>query len=279
MTRTSTHRRIVGMAIALAALAACSSTTSGSGAGSTTTAASSTVAPPVTDAPSTTVAPATTAAPAPTTAGGSSGSTCDGAAGIPAGASNLNPIKGDIDGDLKNDTVTAYTLDGVPRVHAKLASGKQSDVAVQIGFGDQVEISFHDFDHSGGASKPPPVAVLAVGRTKAGTAQFTFLTLTMKYCIRPWHIDENTVFVGEVAAAEPFSGLVCEGAAGKIYTSLTSAESAGAGSWKITTQVLHHDFTLIQFDAPLVITVSATEAEVQQQYGDISGCGRDPLFS
>ncbi|MEI7548660.1 MAG: hypothetical protein WCK21_11485, partial [Actinomycetota bacterium] len=218
----------------------------------------------------------TTTAPAPTTT--AAGTTCTGASGIASGATNLKVIKGDIDGDLKDDTVTAYSLGGLPHIHAKLASGKQSDTEVQIGFGDQVEINFHDFDHSAGAPKAPPVAVLAVGRTKAGTAQFTFLTLTTKYCIRPWHVDANTVFVGQVSAEGPYAGLMCEGAAGHIYTSLTSAEPAGAGSWKVTTRVLHHDFTLIQFDAPQTTTIAATETQIRHQYGDITDCGRSPLF-
>jgi len=274
--RSRPRSLVIGLAVlAVAALATgCSRTTSGgrTAVDATTTTAGNTVLSSDTTATSATPAPTTP----PTTA---AGATCPGASGIPSGASKLVHIQGDIDGDLNLDTVTSYSLGGIPHVHAQLASGKQSDTALQIGLADTVEISFYDFDHSSGAAVPPPVAVLAVGRTKAGTAQFTFLTLTMKYCIRPWHIDATTMFVGRVSAEGPYSGLRCEGAMGSQYTSLTSAEPAGAGSWNVTTQLLHHDFTLIQMDAPQVSTVTATEAEIQQQYGDIVGCARGTLFS
>ena len=39
-------------------------------------------------------------------------------------------IYGDVDGDLADDTITEYSLDGVPHVHSLLASGGQSDAAV-----------------------------------------------------------------------------------------------------------------------------------------------------
>ncbi|HEY0520961.1 MAG TPA: hypothetical protein VGC84_15835, partial [Ilumatobacteraceae bacterium] len=125
----------------------------------TTTIASTTTAPTTTavaatDAP-TTPAP-TTAAPSPTTVAPAAG-VCPTGTTIPSGATNLVAINGDIDGDTLNDVVTAYSLGGVPHVHATLATGGNSDTEVPIGNADTVSIQFMDFDHSLGAAVPPPV--------------------------------------------------------------------------------------------------------------------------
>lgn len=259
-----------------ATTAAGSSTTTSVAAGTTSTvvASTTTMAPTTTAAP-TTLAPSTTAAAPPTTSGGSG---CPGASGIPAGAAVGATIHGDIDGDTLADTVTEYSLAGVPHVHAQLATGGQSDAEVPVGFADHVSISFEDFDHSLGAATPPPVAVLAVGPTKAGTAQFTFLTLTTHYCIQPWHVSGGSMFVGRISAEPIYEGLMCDGAMGHIYYSLTSAEPAGAGTYTVSTRLLHHNFTLVTIDPPQTSTVSGTDAEIQDQYGDFANCGHPPMF-
>jgi hypothetical protein len=172
--------------LAVLAVAVCAGCTSDGSSSNTTAAPSSaptttavavttieattttTTAVPATDAPTTapTTVPQTTA-PAPSTA-------CPTGTTIPSAATNLVAINGDIDGDTLNDVVTSYALDGVPHVHATLATGGNSDAEVPIGNADTVSIQFMDFDHALGAAVPPPVAVLAIGPTKAGTAVGAF---------------------------------------------------------------------------------------------------------
>ena len=98
---------------------------------------------------------------------------------------------------------------------------------VPIGNADTVSIQFIDFDHALGAAVPPPVAVLAIGATKAGTAVGAFLTLTPKYCIRVWHNNttDDTLFTFRVSAEPIYQGLFCDGAmpATSIH-SLSTAE-------------------------------------------------------
>jgi len=204
---------------------------------------------------------------------------CDGADGIAPGAAIGTVLRGDIDGDLLDDTVTAYSLDGTPRVHAFLATGGHSDAEVPIGFAERVSISFEDFDDALGAPTKPPVAVLAVGPTKAGTAQFTFLTLTPQYCIRPWHLDGAGMFVGRISAEGPYEGLSCETAAGNRYYALNSAEQAvPGGAWTITQTVINHDFTTVLFDPPLAPITLPDGPDVQTMYGDFYGCDTPAMF-
>jgi len=224
----------------------------------------------------TTAPPATIVTPAPSTtaAGG-----CDGADGIAPGAAIGTVLRGDIDGDLLDDTITAYSLDGVPRVHAFLATGAHSDAEVPLGFAERVAISFEDFDYALGAPTKPPVAVLAVGATEAGTAQFTFLTLTPELCIRPWQIDGAAMFVGRLSAEGPFEGLSCEIAAGNRYYALNSAEQAvPGGDWTITQTVINHNFTTVVFDPPLPSFTMPDGPDVQTMYGDFYGCDTPAMF-
>ena len=285
------HAPFIAAIAALTLMSACSdSTTVGSGTGGATTAAVdststsvggdtttstvgvSTTLTPTTLAP-TTLAPPPTPAPtaAPTTAGGGGGGGCPGASGIAPGADIGTVLHGDIDGDLADDTVTEYSLDGVPHVHAFLATGGHSDAVVQIGFADHVSIKFTDFDHSLGAPTPPPVAVMAIGAAAAGTAYFSILILTTEYCIRPWHIG-GSMFVGHISQAGPFEGLWCDGAAGHIYYSLTSIEDAGGGNWDVTTQLMHHNFTALSLDAPDTFTVTMSEADMLDLYANLNPC-------
>jgi hypothetical protein len=262
----------------LAAFTLIGGCTSSSTSGGFDTPAPSTASPPVTDAASTstTVPEGPTTASVPTTA--PPAGSCPGAAGIPAGADIGTTIHGDVDGDLHDDTITEYSLGGVPHVHSTLFTGGQSDAAVQIGFADHVSISFEDFDHSAGAANPPPVAVLAIGATKAGTADFTFLTNNIHYCIEPWHRSTGEMFVGRIAQDGPFQGLFCDGAAGSVHYLLTSAEPDGAGHLTVTQTPIHHNFTRIDFDAPLPVQTVTDNAAGEHFWGDITNCAHAPLF-
>jgi hypothetical protein len=207
---------------------------------------------PTTDAAATSdsTAPADTTAPPP--------GSCPTSAPIASGATEIASISGDIDGDTLPDAVTSYSLDGVPHVHATLATGSDSDTEVLIGNADTVTIQFLDFDRALGAEVPPPLAVLAIGATKAGTAVGTFLTLTPQYCIRVWHTNtsDDTLFSFRISAEPIYQGLQCDGAAGSINHSLTSAEQNGAGE-------MHDVETFTVPDDP----------DIQHQYGDLTTCG------
>jgi len=241
-------------------------------AATTTTAAVTTSSAEVT----TTAPPATVAPPAPST---TAVSACDGADGIAPGATIGSVLRGDIDGDLLDDTVTEYSLDNVPHVHAFLATGGHSDAEVPIGFAERVSISFEDFDYALGASIKPPLAVLAVGPTKAGTAQFTFLTLTPQSCIRPWQIDGAGMFVGRISTDGPYEGMSCEIAAGNRYYALNSAEQAvPGGDWTITQTVINHNFTTVLLDPPLPAMTMPDGPDVQTMYGDFYGCDTPAMF-
>jgi hypothetical protein len=199
---------------------------------------------------------------------------CPSGTTIPSGATNLVATNGDIDGDTLNDVVTSYTLDGVPHVQATLATGGESDVEVPIGFADTVSIQFMDFDHALGAAVPPPVAVLAIGATKAGTAVGAFLTLTPKYCIRVWHNNttDDTLFTFRISAEPIYQGLQCDGAAGSINHSLTTAEQNPGGDWAVTLQPFGHNFTTVELHPVQNITVP-DDPDIQHEYGDLTTCG------
>jgi hypothetical protein len=283
-----TERRWVALAatLALAALAAScsddgSSTATTAASTSTSVAASTTTESPTsteaatttpsTAAPTTSAAPASTGAPATTTV---PTPTCATGAPIAAGATNVATISGDIDGDTLADTVTSYTLGGVPHVHATTAAGGDSDVEVPVGNADTVSISFMDFDHSLGAEVPAPLAVLAIGAAKAGTAVGTFLTLNPQYCIRVWHNNttDDTLFTFRISAEPIYEGLQCDGAAGSINHSLTSAEPNSAGGFDVTLQPFGHDFTTVQLHPVENLTVPA-DPDIQHEYGDLTSCG------
>ena len=251
--------------------------TSSSGASTTTHAATGT-----TTAASTTVSGGTTAT---TTAPTSPSSTaprntapqiaCVGQAiAIPAGGTDRVAISGDVDGDTIADVVTSYALDGVPHVHATLATGLNSDAEVPIGNADTVAIDFMDFDHALGAAVPPPLAVLAVGATNAGTAVATFLTLTPDRCIRVWHNNtfDDSLFTFRISAEPIYQGLQCDGAAGSIIHGLTTAQQNPGGDWKVTVQPFGHDFTTVQPHEIENLTVP-DGPDIQHQYGDLTSCG------
>jgi hypothetical protein len=255
-----------------------SGTTSASTALSTTTtlvATTTTVEASTTEAASiteTATTPASTAAPT-TPPATTPVVDCAGPATIPSAATNLVAINGDIDGDTLNDVVTSYALDGVPHIHATLATGGNSDTEVPIGNADTVAIQFIDFDHALGAAIPPPVAVLAIGATKAGTAVGAFLTLTPKYCIRVWHNNttDDTLFTFRVSAEPIYQGLECDGAAGSVNHSLTTAEQNPGGDWTVTLQPFGHNFTTVDLHPVQTITVP-DGPDIQHEYGDITSC-------
>jgi len=277
-------RATVLAVLAVAVLAGCTSdgsssnTTAAPSSAPTTTAVAvtttieattTTTAVLATDIPTTTTPttePATTE-PAPSTA-------CPTGTTIPSAATNLVAINGDIDGDTLNDVVTSYSLDGVPHVHATLATGGNSDAEVPIGNADTVSIQFMDFDHALGAAVPPPVAVLAIGPTKAGTAVGAFLTLTPQYCIRVWHNNttDDTLVTFRISAEEPYQGLQCDGAAGSINHSLTTAQQNPDGSWATTIQPFGHNFTTVELHDVQNQTVP-DDPDIQHQYGDLTSCG------
>jgi len=217
----------------------------------------------------TTAAPATTAPPAT--------GPCSGSGAIPAGATNLHAIHGDIDGDLHNDTVTSYTLGGVPHIHAALHIGQNSDVAIPLGFADTVSISFEDFDHSAGAAVPPPVAVLAIGAGNAGSAHLAFLTLTTHYCIKQWTLN-GTNFEIRISQQGPYTGLLCDGAAGHVFYSVVTAEQQPRGNWLIKQSVITHNFTKVTLTPQAPQTVPDSP-DIAHQYGDIVNCDHAPVLS
>ena len=269
------------------AIASCDDSGSSTGSSVASSAASTATTAPVTTPVGTTTTtavpttPAPTTAPAPTSAAQTTApatvpvsTACPTGTTIPSGATNLVSINGDIDGDTLNDVVTSYSLSGVPHVHATLATGGNSDVEVPIGNADTVSIQFMDFDHSLGAAVPPPVAVLAIGPTKAGTAVGAFLTLTPQYCIRVWHNNttDDTLFTFRISAEPIYQGLQCDGAAGSINHSLTTAEQNPGGDWAVTLQPFGHNFTTVNLHPVESITVP-DDPDIQHEYGDLTSCG------
>jgi hypothetical protein len=265
-TATTVDSSAVTSTSSTSATAATGTTNGGTGTstgGSTTTVSGGTTTTTPTGA--TTTAPPNTA---PQTA-------CEGQAiAISAGATDSVAISGDVDGDTIADVVTSYALDGVPHVHATLATGLNSDVEVPLGNADTVAIQFLDFDHALGAATPPPLAVLAVGATKAGTAVATFLTLTPEHCIRVWHNNtiDDSLFTFRISAEPIYQGLQCDGAAGSIIHSLTTAQQNPGGDWKVTVQPFGHDFTTVQPHEIENLTVP-DGPDIQHQYGDLTSCG------
>jgi hypothetical protein len=170
MSRGRTVAVTIAVAMAMA-LAACTNdgtssdtSTSSSVAPSSSTstvadtaaATTTTTAVPATETPTT---PAPTSPPDTTVSTAPASNACPDGTTIPSGATDLVAINGDIDGDTLNDVVTSYSLDGVPHVHATLATGGNSDTEVPIGNADTVSIQFMDFDHSlasaSGTTTPP----------------------------------------------------------------------------------------------------------------------------
>ena len=280
-------------------------TTSGSAA--ETTVAATTTAPPTTLAETTTSAPETTvsdtgettAAPPPM---------CPGPAALPAGADTSHQITGNVDGDGIDDVVTAYTGDdGAPHVFLQPGSGGGSDVTLPLGYSNAVSVSFEDFDHSVGAVTPPPLVVMAIGAGQAGSAPVTFLSAVPSAggvtCLAQWLLDGQP-FTFTIDQRGPFSGLLCDHAAGHTYyvlrtatpidpsttttvaTTVPPTTSTGESTSTLPTVMVAFTTTATQIDhAGATVTLTELggenipdDASVQHNYGDILGCDHPPLF-
>lgn len=238
------------------------------------TAHASTAVPPVTVPPTT--APPTTAPPTTASSTAVPSTPCDGPSTVPATATNVTSIDGDIDGDLHADTVTSYTADGLPHIQAHLFSGEVSDVEIPLGFADSVTVGFEDIDHSAGAATPPPLAVMAIGAGSAGSAFAAFLTLTPQSCIRQWRLNDEP-FSLRISQQGPYTGLVCDGAAGSIHYGIVAAEQRPDGQWTISTSELHHDVTTA-IVTPLPDQIVPHGPDIAARYGDIVNCTHPLLF-
>jgi hypothetical protein len=188
----------------------------------------------------------------------------------------VQTIHGDIDGDVHDDTVTAYSIGGVPHVFAKLFTGGTSDTEVPIGFADFVTIGFEDIDHAAGAATPPPVAVMAIGAGNAGSAFAAFLTLNIHYCIKQWALN-NQPYTIRISQQDPYTGLVCDGAAGHIHYLVVSAEQQASGQWLVKTSELKHNFVKALL-TPLPDQTVPDSPTIPHEYGDIVNCGHPALF-
>ncbi len=204
---------------------------------------------------------------------------CAGPAKIPADARNLKSIAGNVDGDGADDTISAYTAnDGTPHVFMQRGGGNGSDVTLPLGDSDTVAISFEDFDHAAGAAVPPPLVVLALGAAPAGSRVATFLSAAGpdNHCLTRW-TSGGQPFTFTIDQRGPFSGLLCDGAAGHVYYVLRTATPDGAGSVATTSREIRHIGAVASFNDLGGQTIPDDPA-VQHNYGDIQGCGHPPLF-
>ena len=205
------------------------------------------------------------------------GRVCPGITSIPAGAVVGDRIVGNLDGDGANDTLTAYTAaDGTPHVFVVRGSGSASDAAVPISPADHVSISFEDVDHSLGAPVPPPLVVLAFGDGPAGSAVATFLSLNTDGCIQQWQLGTGP-FTFSIDQRGPFSGLLCDGAAGRRFYVLRTATPDGAGNVLTTSVQISHTGVFVTL-ARLGDETIPDDPSVQHLYGDIQNCDHPPLF-
>jgi hypothetical protein len=205
--------------------------------------------------------------------------TC-GAATVPDGATGLQTIHGDIDGDEIDDAVTLYSHGGEWHVTATSSvAGTTSDAVVTLDVDDSATVSFEDVDDALGAEVPPPVAIMVTGEgdnPDGIVANFTFLTLQPSYCVAQW-VYRNRDGVDEpfqwVALQEPghVTGMICEGAAGSRYYRLVDAEQRDDGSWLVINRVLTHDFTRAEIEFLPEETV-ADSSRFVDEYGTIAGC-------
>ena len=186
-------------------------------------------------------------------------------------------ISGNLDGDGLDDTVQAYTAtDGVPHVFVLRGTGNASDATVPISPADHVSISFEDVDHSLGAPVPPPLVVMAIGNGPAGSAVGTFLSLNTDGCIQQWQLSSGP-FTFAIDQRGPFSGLLCDGAAGRRFYVLRTATPDGAGSVLTTSLEISHTGVFVTL-ARLGDETIPDDPSVQHNFGDIQNCDRRPIF-
>jgi len=204
---------------------------------------------------------------------------------VPDGAGDVQTISGDVDGDLVDDTVTLYSVDGEWHVHATSSvKDKSSDTVVDIDVDDTMTISFEDIDYAPAAETKPPVAIMVTGQGENDEGiigNFTFLTFKTDYCVDQW-VYRNSRGVDEpfqwVALQEPghVTGLICETAAGSRYYRLVDSEQNDDGSWRVVNRLLTHDFTRAEIEFPPRETV-ADSPEFVNAYGNIIDCDHPPL--
>lgn len=202
---------------------------------------------------------------------------CPGITSIPADAITGDRITGNLDGDGLDDTVTAYTAgDGTPHVFVQRGSGSGSDAAVPISPADHVSISFEDVDHALGAAVPPRLVVLAIGAGPAGSAVATFLSLNTDGCVQQWQLSSGP-FTFLIDQRGPFSGLLCDGAAGRRFYVLRTATPDGAGSVATTALEISHTGVFVTL-ARLGNETIPDDPSVQHNFGDIQNCDHPPIF-
>ncbi len=207
---------------------------------------------------------------------------CPGITAIPAGAVTGDQLVGDVDGDGRDDTVTAYTAaDASAHVLVQRGGANASDVAVSAGGATSVSLSFEDVDASIGAEVAPPKVIMAIGGGPAGSAVATFLSPSRSSgsgrCLAQWTLD-NAPFTIPIDQREPFSGLLCDGAAGKRYYVLRTATPDGLGSIVVSSREIDHVATIVTL-TKLGDEILPHDANSQRNFGDIQNCDHPPLFA
>lgn len=203
---------------------------------------------------------------------------CPGITTLPGGVATGDTIVGNLDGDGSDDTVITYTAaDGVPHVFLQRGGSSGSDITLPLGDADRVSISFEDVDHSLGAAVTPPLVVLAIGAGPAGSAAATFLSPNSEGCLQQWQLGTGP-FTFSIDQRGPFSGLLCDGAAGRRFYVLRTATPDGAGSVTVTALELSHTGTSVTL-ARLGDETIPDDPSVARNFGDIQNCDHPPLFS
>jgi hypothetical protein len=186
----------------------------------------------------------------------------------PAGATTVQTINGDVDGDQVDDTVTLLNAGGQWWVQATSSvRGWSSAARVSVNVDDAMSIGFFDFDYSLGAG-PQAQAVRATG-TGANSdgiiENFTFLSNTSGYCIGQW-VYEGAPFQW-VSLVEPghVTDLCVEGAMGTQYKSLVDAVQNDDGTWHVIIRLLEHNFT--------TAVITGLSDEVVPADPDLGGAG------
>ena len=73
-------------------------------------------------------------------------------------------------------------------------------------------------------------------------------------------------------ARKTFQGLQCDGAAGSINHSLTTATPNATGGYDVTLQPFGHNFTTVDLHPVQTFTVPS-DPDIQHEYGDLTSCG------
>ena len=227
-----------------------------------------------TSQPSPNAAATTSSTAAAVVATGPEAGECGGAA-VPDGATGVQSITGDIDGDAVDDTVTLYSTGIEWRVHVTSSARRRtSDTAIETTLdeiADEATVALADIDD------PPAIMVTLQGPNDLGiTANFTFLTLTPDYCVAQW-IYRNARGFDEpfewVALQEPghVTGMICDGEPGARVYRLVDSEQDADGAWRVINRTLTHDFTRAEISFPPEETVPDSP-DFAARYGSIVGC-------